>query len=59
LENLEENLANATINCLEEAEKIEESPFKLFLPRLMINTPENTLTESFVRKLVEGEDLDN
>jgi hypothetical protein len=39
--------------------KKSESPFELFLPRLMINTPKNTPTESFVRKLVEGEDLDN
>lgn len=59
MENLDENLVNAIINCLEEVEKVEESPLELFLPRLMINTLENTLTESFVRKLADGEALDN
>ena len=59
LKDLEESFVDLIISCLKETKKVKESPLKLFLAQLMINTLEDTPTRSFVRKLAKGEELND
>lgn len=52
-------MARAIINYLEEVKDPEKDLPKLQLPQLTVNILEDSLIRGFMRKLVEGEELNN